>query len=458
MDDRGQIRQIKGQVAEVEFLKGSPRTHDLLQLEDDSSVMMEVYSSASPTTYYCLLLSHPHKLRRGAKVINTQESLKIPVGDKVLGRVINLFGEPLDDKGKIKDSEKRSIYNNEVGFDRMVLSKEVIPTGIKAIDFFSPIIRGGKIGIFGGAGVGKTVLLTEIINNVVGQKESNTVSVFAGVGERVREGQELYEALSQSGVLDHVSLIYGHMGDHATVRFKTALASVSQAEYVRDVLEKNVLFFIDNIYRFVQAGYELSMLMNTIPSEGGYQPTLSSEMASLHERLFSTKASSITSFEAIYVPSDDILDHGVQSVFSHIDASIVLSRSIYQEGRYPAIDLLSSTSSALKPDVVGEFHAKTAMRAQQVLSNAANLERIASLIGESELNEIDKVTFNRAKLLKNYMTQKFSVIQAQTGKQGDFVKLSDIVADVATILDGKCDDADASTLIEIGTLKELQNG
>lgn len=454
----GRIKKIKGQVVEVEFLGTKPQIHDILILENDPETILEVYTSATKNSFFCLALSHPHKLHRDARLLNTQSSLKIPVGEEVLGRVMNLQGEPLDGRGPIKATEKRSIYNQDISFDRVVVPREIIPTGIKAIDFFSPLLKGGKVGIFGGAGVGKTILLTEVIHNIVNQNSSNTISVFSGVGERVREGHELHEALIESNILDHVTLVFGHMGDNATIRFKTALASITLAEYFRDILKKNVLFFIDNVYRFAQAGYELSMLMNTIPSEGGYQPTLTSEMASLHERLFSTKEGSITTFEAVYVPSDDMLDQGVQSVFTYLDATIVLSRNVYQEGRYPAIDLLSSTSSALNSAIVGPLHAKTVIEAQKLLKTAASLERIVSLIGESELNEADKITFNRAKILKNYMTQSFFVTQPQTGKDGVFVHISDTVDDVKAILEGKYDQADPYAIKEIGSLKTAFHG
>jgi len=456
-DNTGHVKQIKGQVVEVEFLENKPQIHDLLVMNDDPEVQLEVYASADQSSFYCIVLENVGRIYRGAKVTNTQKSIQIPVGNGVLGRVLNLFGEPIDGKGEIKTENHKSIYSREAGFDRVAIFKEIIPTGIKAIDFFSPILKGGKIGIFGGAGVGKTILLTEIIHNIINQKPADTVSVFAGVGERAREGQELLQSLEESKVLDHVTLLYGSMGENASIRFKTALAAISVAENFRDNESKNVLFFIDNLYRFAQAGHELSMLMNTIPSEGGYQPTLTSEMASLHERLFSTKDKSITSFEAIYVPSDDMLDFGVQSVFTHLDSNIVLSRNIYQEGRYPAINLLSSVSTALKPDIVGKAHSRAAVRAGQLLKSAAGFERIASLIGESELNEKDKASYNRARLLKNYMTQSFFVAEQQTGRPGVFVPVTETVADVEAILEGKYDSVDPGKVKDLGSLKELDN-
>lgn len=455
MENKGIIKQIKGQVAEVEFLMEKPQIHDLLVLEEDPSVQLEVYSSSSANSFYAIVFTQVEKLYRGAKIINTKEPIKIPAGRNVLGRVMDLFGKPLDGKGEIKVQDQKPIYNKDVsGYDRILISKEVIQTGIKAIDFFSPIIKGGKIGIFGGAGVGKTILLTEVIHNIINQNP-DTVSIFAGVGERSREGQELYQALEESKVLDHVCLLYGSMGENASIRFKTAQAAIAVSEYFRDDAKKNVLFFIDNLYRFAQAGHELSMLMNTIPSEGGYQATLTSEMASIHERLYSTKDANITSFEAIYVPSDDMMDFGVQSVFTHLDANIVLSRSIYQEGRYPAINLLASVSTALRPEIVGKLHAKTVIKAQQLLKTATGLERIASLIGESELNENDKIIYNRAKLLRNYMTQSFFVVEPQTEKPGVFVPIIDTVTDVAAIIDGKYDSVNPTKIKDLGSLKNF---
>lgn len=453
--EEGRIVSIKGSVVEVEFLEEKPNIHDILILKDDPSVIMEVYTSATAESFFCLVITNMHKLSRGAKIINTNKSIEIPVGPEVLGRVMNVFGQPVDSK-PLTTKTKKSIYSHDINFDKVVLAKEVLETGIKAIDFFSPILKGGKIGLFGGAGVGKTILLTEIIHNVVNKNPESTLSVFAGVGERVREGQELFEALGDSKVLQYVSLFYGHMGDNAIIRFKTALAGIALAEYFRDIMNKDVLFFVDNVYRYAQAGYELSMLMNTIPSEGGYQATLASEMAALHERLYSTKEHSITTFEAVYVPSDDLLDNGVQAVFTYLDANITLSRTIYQEGRYPAIDLLASTSSALKNEIVGDLHAKTVIKAEQFLKKAADLERIVSLIGESELNETDRIIYNRARILNNYMTQSFFVTQPQTGKPGIYVPVTDTVADVAAILDGKYDSIDPYEIKGIGSLKDLK--
>lgn len=455
MDNKGKIIGIKGQIIEVEFLESKPKTHDIVVLEEDDSVKMEVYTSSSPTTFYCLSLSPTSSLHRGAIVVNTQAPVKIPVGKEVLGRVINIFGVPQDEKGPLGTSETRSIFSKEIAFEHIATPKEVLQTGIKAIDFFSPILKGGKVGMFGGAGVGKTILLTEIIHNVVVLNKDKNVSVFTGVGERVREGQELYESLVESNVIDGVSLIYGGMGENPAVRLRTAIAGVTLAEYFRDEMKRNVLFFIDNVFRFAQAGYELATLMSTIPSEGGYQATLSSQMASLHERLASTKESAITSFEAVYVPSDDLTDYGVQSVFPYLDSFVVLSRGVYQEGRFPAIDLLASTSAGLNSEVVGQLHYKTALDAQALLKRALSLERIVSLIGQSELSADDQIIYRRSKLLKNYMTQSFYVTEEQTAREGKYVPLSETIQDVRGIIDGKHDNIDPEQLMFVGSIKEI---
>ena len=452
--DKGKIVSIKGQIIEVEFEKSTPSLHDILVFEEDDSAKMEVYASSSYSTFYCLSLGQNKNLHRGSKVINTRKPITIPVGQQILGRVIDVFGNPQDGKGKISASSQREIFGSSISFDQIQTSSEVLETGIKAIDFFSPIIKGGKVGLFGGAGVGKTVLLTEIVHNIVTLNKDNSVSVFAGVGERVREGQELYESLSRSKVLPQVSLVYGQMGENPAVRFRTAIAGVSLAEYFRDEYGKNVLFFIDNVFRFAQAGYELATLMNTIPSEGGYQSTLTSEMASFHERLVSTRKAAITTMEAIYVPSDDLTDFAVQSIFQYLDSIVILSRSVYQEGILPAIDLLVSTSSALNPEIVGDQHSKTLIETQSLLKKALSLERIVSLIGQSELSYDDQLVYKRSRLLKSYMSQSFFVTENQSGREGKYVKREDTIKDIADILSGKYDDLEPEKLLFIGSMKD----
>lgn len=458
MDNKGKIISVKGHIIEVEFGSDAPSIHDLVFLEKDPNVKMEVYDTSSISTFYCISLSSTKKLHRGGVVINTREPIKIPVGNEVLGRVIDIFARPQDGKEEISTIEAKPIFAEAVNYESVIVPKEILDTGIKAIDFFAPVLKGGKVGLFGGAGVGKTILLTEIIHNIVTLHKEKTVSVFAGVGERVREGQELYESLLQTGILPQVALIYGSMGENPTIRFRTATAGVTLAEYFRDVQKKDILFFIDNIFRYAQAGYELATLMNAIPSEGGYQATLPSEMASFHERLISTNSGAITTIEAIYVPSDDLTDYAVQSVFPYLDSNVILSRLVYQEGRFPAIDILASTSAALNEDTVGVKHFKALLSAQNLLKKAVSLERIVSLVGQSELSPEDQNYYKRAQLLKSYMTQNFTVTEMQTGKKGKRVPLAQTVEDVQEILAGKFDDYPAETFLYIGSIKESLTG
>lgn len=454
VSSQGRVLEVLGQIAVVEFDTNPPRIHDVLEFEEDKSIKLEVWASASPLSFYCIILSPQTKIKRGMAMSNSGESIKIPVGNQVLGRVLDIFATPHDGKQKFDENFFRPIFSKELSFDEVLAPSEILSTGIKAIDFFAPLFKGGKGGIFGGAGVGKTILLTEIIHNVVVLNRSKSVSVFTGVGERIREGHELFQTLEESGVLPQVALLLGQMGENPAVRFRTALAGVTMAEEFRDVGKKDVLFFIDNIFRFAQAGYELATLMNTLPGEGGYQATLASEVGRFHERLVSTQHGSITTIEAIYVPSDDIADPAVQSIFPYLDSTISLSRNVYQEGRFPAMDLLSSTSSALNPKTVGEAHYKALLESQSVLKKAVSLERIVSLIGEAELNAVDQLVYKRAQLLKGYMTQSFFVTEQQTGRPGKFVKLTDTISDVTDILSGRYDQLAAEKLTFIGSLKE----
>ena len=453
---KGKILSIRGQIIEVEFLDDKPRIHDLLIAEDDPQIKMEVYSSASANNFYCLSLTSTSTLHYGSKVISTEQPIKVPVGKEMLGRLIDPLGNPEDGLGEITTKESNPIITESINFSRVSVATEILETGIKVVDFFAPMMKGGKAGLFGGAGVGKTVLLTEIIHNIVIINPEENVSIFTGVGERTREGEELLTTLNENKVMNGVTLVYGSMGENPAIRFRTAFAGVTLAEYYRDVLGKNVLFFIDSIFRFAQSGYELSTLMNVLPSEGGYQATLASEMASFHERLASTNKNSITSLEAVFVPADDLTDAGVQAVFPYLNSNIVLSRSVYQEGRYPAVDILASNSSALNVDTVGELHYKTSLEAQALLKKAKSLERIVSLIGESELSEKDRVVFKRAKFIKNYMTQYFTVVESQTGRKGVQISRQDTVNDVRAILDGKVDVLEPEDLSYIGTLKDIE--
>lgn len=455
MKHTGKIISIKGQIVEVEFRDHRPRIHDILTLEVDPSVKMEVYASSSATTFFCFTYHATVKMHRGAPVINTGKPIEVPVGQEVLGRIINIFGETQDGRGTLNREVVMPVFGESTPFDDVLPATKLLATGIKTLDFFAPLLKGGKVGLFGGAGVGKTILLTEIIHNVVILNKDKNVSVFTGVGERTREGQELFESLEQSGVLQSVSLIYGLMGENPAVRFRTAAIGATLAEYFRDGMNKDVLFFIDNVFRYAQAGNELSTLMNTIPSEAGYQATMASEMAAFHERLISNRNGSITSFEAVYVPADDITDYAVQSIFPYFDSTTVLSREIYQQGRFPAIDLLSSSSSGLSIDIVGEAHYKAVIGAQNLLKQAEALERIVSLVGEGELSQQDQAIYKRSKILKNYMTQNFFVVEVQTGKKGAFVPVEKTVRDVALILEGKYDGIEPEKFLYIGSIDDI---
>lgn len=453
MQNKGKIVSIKGQIIEVSFTSSQPNINDILVVEGNEKIQLEVIMSSSSTTFLCFALSPIKNLHRGAVIINTGEKLKIPVGEGLLGRIINIFGEPQDGLGELKTTTSMPIFATDIPLEHVTVPHEVLETGIKVIDFFAPILRGGKVGLFGGAGVGKTILLTEIIHNVVILHKEKSLSVFTGIGERTREGQELFESLEESKVLPQVALIYGQMGENPVIRLRTAMAGITIAEYFRDQMEKNVLFFIDNIFRYAQAGYELSTLMNSIPSEGGYQSTLQSEMAHFHERLISANKGSITTIETVYVPSDDITDYAVQSVFAYLDSNIVLSRSIYQEGRFPAIDLLASTSTALTPEIVGDKHYNALIKVQTLLKKAVSLERIVSLVGESELSNADQTVYKRSKIIKNYMSQSFFVAESQTGKKGVYVPIKNTVDDMSDILEGKYDEMPPEKVLNVGSLK-----
>lgn len=451
--EKGTIVAVRGQVAEVEFLKDPPSAHDILILEIDPKVRLKVYSSSGPGMFYCLVLADSEKLFRGAVVVNTGESMSITVGEEVLGRVLNVFGEVVDGGVAIESQLRLPIFSSAPGYEVVSTHAEIWETGIKVLDLFSPLLKGGKMGLFGGAGVGKTLLLTEMMHNVMTAKAGNA-SVFSGVGERTREGHELYVQLKERGLLQYVSLVFGPMGENAAIRYLTGLAGVTLAEYFRDK-GRDVLFLVDNVFRLAQAGNELATLMNSIPSEDGYQATLTSEMAAFHERLVSTKKGVISAIEAIYVPSDDLLDHGVQSIFPYLDSVVTLSRSVYQQGRMPAVDILSTSSGALTPAVVGQKHYETAVRAQVLLNKSQSLERMVALVGESELSPENQLVYKRAEKIKNFMTQSFFVAEEQTGRKGTFVPLADTIEGVAQILEGRVDQIPEEKLKYIGKLSEV---
>src|SRR5579859_215520 len=453
----GTIVSARGQVVEVNFPDQKPSINDMVILQDDPKIAMEVYASSGSNTFFAIALTTTEKLFRGAKVIATDEAVEFPVGEELLGRVVNIFGNAIDGGGEVTTKDHWPIHRRPTIIEKYVSQQEVLETGIKVIDLFSPVLKGGKIGLFGGAGVGKTLLLTEVMHNVIDLEKKNIVSVFAGVGERTREGVELFESLGKSGVLKSCALIFGPMGENPANRFLSAFSAATLVEYFREEKQKNVLFFIDNIFRFAQAGNELSVLMNTIPSEDGYQATLDSELAKFHERLTSTPHASVTSVEAIYVPADDLIDYGVQAIFPYFDSIIVLSRAVYQQGLLPAIDILASSSVSINPAIIGDTHYQVVMEARQLLKQAVALERIVSLVGEAELSKQDQTLFRRARKIKNFMTQRFFSAQEQTGQKSQFVPLNQTVQDVKTILEGTLDYLSEEQFLFIGSIKELQN-
>ena len=453
----GTIISIRGQIVEVEFLDTKPAMYEVLQLENDPSVILEVHSSAGKDSFYCFVLSSIEKLCRGAKVVSTQKPIMFPVGKALLGRTLDVFGHSQDGLPELTLEDAWPIRKQNATTQEIVAHAQILETGIKSVDLFAPILIGGKTGLFGGAGVGKTMLLTEILHNVVSKSKGQSVSVFAGVGERVREALELHQMLSDSGVLPLSTIILGPMGENAVVRHLSAHAASTVSEYYRDVLGNNVLFFVDNLFRFAQAGNELSTLTNMLPSEDGYQSTLESDISRFHDRLYSTSRASISSVEAIYVPADDILDHAIQSIFPHLDSSVVLSRRMYQEGILPAVDILASNSAALDPRIIGEEHYQVAIKARNILQKVVALERIASLVGETELSSEDQLVYKRGKKLKNFMTQSFFSAQSQKGERGVFVPVKTTVADVKDILEGKYDHIAEELFLFIGSVKEAAN-
>jgi F-type H+/Na+-transporting ATPase subunit beta len=452
--EKGNIVAIKGEVVEVEFYRNQPFIGEILILEKDPNFFLEVYKSSSENNFLCFSLSDPSKLKRGERVMRTKRFFEIPVGKELLGRVIDVFGNPLDGLPKIETKEKRSIFQNPPSYSEIVPGREIVETGIKVIDFFTPLIKGEELGIFGGAGVGKTILLLELMHNLAFLKRQ--YSVFAGLGERIREGQELYETLKKSNILPWVSLVFGQMNEFASRRIKVGFVAATIAEYFRDELKKDIFFFIDNVYRFLQAGNEISTMVGEILSEDGYQPTLYSEIASLEERLVSTKNGSITSIQAIYVPADDITDSGVQAVFPYFDSVVILSREIYQEGRFPAIDILASSSSATNPAILGKDHYETLLEAKKVLEQYKNLEQIVSIVGEAELSVENRIIYHRARKILNFMTQNLFTVEDQTGIPGKYVKKEETIEGVKAILEGKLDHVPEEAFLYIGGLKDLK--
>lgn len=458
---RGTIVSVTGQIAAVEIEDDFfPQLFEILVCPQDPSVILEVFSQ-NRSAVSAQILSSPDKLFRGMEVVGTGSDLKVPVGQSVLGRVVDLFGMPRDNAGPIKNDKKTSIYSKAPSLSVVKSSYSILETGIKAIDFLTPIQKGGKVGFIGGAGVGKTILLTELMHNITGGQKNvssegtNSVySVFAGVGERIREGQELYQRLKESGVLSKTILILGQMNENAAIRFRVAQAAVAQAEYFRDQLKSDVLFFIDNMFRFVQAGNEVATLLGTIPSEQAYQATLQTEISTLEDRLIPTASGSITSFQNVYVPADEITDAGVVAVMSFLDTAIVLSRSVAQKGIYPPFDLFQSSSSTLTKAFLGEIHFKALTEFQKLLENYNKLVHIVAIVGEEELSVENRILYNRTKKIINYLTQPFFMTEKQTGKKGEAVPRNTTINDITIILNGTLDNVPAEKFMFIGSLKE----
>jgi F-type H+/Na+-transporting ATPase subunit beta len=450
----GRIISIRDPIIEVEYTGDpKPKVKDIMTVEGKPEVRMQVIKSSGEGKFFCLGLSDLRSIFRGDGVINSGSQMMIPVGTGLFGRIINVFGESKDGMGPIATKEERSIYHDSPKYSDISPKLEFLETGIKIVDLCAPLVKGGKVGLFGGSGVGKTVLLTEILHNIINKDRERNVSVFCGVGERSREGHELFEELKSSGVADSVSLVFGSMGESPSVRFLTAYTGTTIAEYMRDDLGKNVLFFMDNVFRFAQAGNEISLLMGNIPSEGGYQPTLTSEIAHIHERLVTKNSNSITVIEAIYLPEDDILDQAAQSVFGYLDSSIVLSRDAYKEGRLPAVDIIASGSDSLNVTNVSNIpstHYYVATETKRLLKQSELLERIVSLVGESELSEEDRIIYQRAKKIRNYMTQNFFVAENQTGRKGVYVPVDETISVVKGILEGRYDDIPEDKFLYIG--------
>src|SRR6056297_2334620 len=452
-NETGRIISIRQEIVKVKFWGGGLSPHEILKLKKDSSLKLEVYSALESNIFICISLTDPKKLSRNDRVIKTGKTLEVPVGRQLLGRVINLFGNPIDGEGELKTKDKAPIYREPPSYQETKPETTLFETGIKVIDFFTPLRKGGKIGLFGGSGVGKTILLTELMHNVAFDQKG--VSVFAGVGERIREGNELWEMLKLKNVLPSTALIFGQMNESASIRLRTAFAATTIAEHFRDNLPKEVLFFMDNAYRFVQAGNELSVLLSSLPSEGGYQATLTSQVANLQERLTSTTKNNLTSIQAVYVPADDFTDTGVQALMPYFDSTVILSRDVYQQGRKPAVDIINSTSSNTNSDILGKEHYEVLERTRNLLERHKDLQRLVSIVGEAELSADDRVAFHRAKKVLNFMTQYFFMVEDQTGREGKYIEREETVKGVREIIDGKLDKIPDEDFLYIGTLKDL---
>ena len=451
----GKVIQITGPVLDIRFEDGKlPALLNAIELDNHGKkLVVEVAQHIGDNVARCIAMSGTDGLVRGADAVDTGGPITVPVGEECLGRVFNLLGEPVDNKPAPKTEERWSIHRPAPSFEEQESNTEILETGIKVVDLICPYAKGGKIGLFGGAGVGKTVLIQELIYNIA--TAHNGYSVFTGVGERTREGNDLYGEMTESGVINKTALVYGQMNEPPGARMRVALSGLTMAEYFRDVKNQDVLLFIDNIFRFTQAGSEVSALLGRMPSAVGYQPTLATEMGALQERITSTRKGSITSVQAVYVPADDLTDPAPATTFTHLDATTVLSREISSMGIYPAVDPLDSTSRILTPEVVGQEHYEVARAVQRVLQRYKELQDIIAIMGMDELSEEDKITVNRARKVQRFLSQNFHVAEQFTGMPGQYVPLKETLRGFKMILGGECDHIPESCFLMSGTIDDV---
>ena len=453
--NKGKLVQVIGPVIDVKFEKQLPDIYNALEVynENGEKIVAEVHAHNGNNVVRAVAMSGTEGLRRGLEVIDTGKPIQVPVGRSTLGRIFNVLGETVDDGEKLDaDVLRESIHKDAPSFEQQGTDSEILETEIKVVDLLAPYLKGGKIGLFGGAGVGKTVLIQELINNIA--KGHGGLSVFAGVGERTREGRDLYNEMTESGVIDKTALVYGQMNEPPGARLRVGLTALTMAEYFRDKEGQNVLLFIDNIFRFTQAGSEVSALLGRMPSAVGYQPNLATEMGALQERITSTSTGSITSVQAVYVPADDLTDPAPATTFAHLDATTVLSRQIASLGIYPAVDPLDSTSRILEPEIVGNEHYKIARETQKVLQRYKELQDIIAILGMDELDESDKLTVNRARKIQRFFSQPFSVAEQFTGMKGKYVPLRETIRGFKEILDGLHDDLPEQAFLYVGTIDD----
>ncbi len=450
----GTVVQVIGPVLDIRFADGElPNLLSAIEIENEGrKLVAEVAQHIGDNVVRCIAMSSTDGLRRGIDAVDTGAPISVPVGDGCLGRVFNLLGDPVDNKPAPQCEERWPIHRPAPAFDEQEGTTEILETGIKVVDLIAPYAKGGKIGLFGGAGVGKTVIIMELINNIA--RQHGGLSVFAGVGERTREGNDLYNEMQESGVISKTALVYGQMNEPPGARMRVALSGLTMAEYFRDRKNQDVLLFIDNIFRFTQAGSEVSALLGRMPSAVGYQPTLATEMGALQERITSTKKGSITSVQAVYVPADDLTDPAPATTFAHLDATTVLSRSIASMGIYPAVDPLDSTSRILSPEIVGEEHYEVARQVQSILQRYKDLQDIIAIMGMDELSDEDKLIVARARKVQRFLSQPFSVAEQFTGMEGRYVPLKETIRGFKEIIEGKHDDLPESAFLFVGTIEE----